>query len=464
MLGLLAASAFFMRLQNFQNSRLRTIDEVVYYRMAVQMSRDFFDYNTIPYGKELAGKGRDLPAYFFKPLFKHPPLFTMLNAFSIRLFGPTMVSAEYVSLLCGVLLIPLAYWLGTLLTGRAAGLMAAIFMWLDPITIMASQKIWLDTTVAFFSVLAICLFIYGDQKKKGMVFVLSGVAIGLAVLTKYTGILSLIGIVLYATLYKRTLFQDKKFLSLIWIPFVMLLPWLFWNFVVYGLDFFMEQALSHKLTFNTTRRIYRSSALIVMIVTVTVLIMTQLKRSSRSQKNGGLGSFINTKRLKKRLIFVFGILLLLALHKQAIHSLDFHHIPKTSWRQGVFRGEPPTFFLGRLIEFSFLYTFALASFFIHLSSHIKSKPMYSIASLVVIIFFIIWGNYQSSRYILPAIPFLIVLGVQFFLELLRKASSLKPYGLQVLSKGLLITILIYSIVKTMHLNIVLSYTNDMCFF
>jgi len=78
---------FTVRLDNFKNSRARTIDEVVYSRMGTQMSRNYFDYNTIPYGQELAGRGRPLPKYFFQPLFKHPPLFTLSLTAVMKLFG-----------------------------------------------------------------------------------------------------------------------------------------------------------------------------------------------------------------------------------------------------------------------------------------------------------------------------------------------------------------------------------------
>ena len=63
-LSVLTASAFFIRLENFKKSNMRTIDEIVYFRMAVQMSRNPADYNTIPYGEELKAGGRDLPDYF----------------------------------------------------------------------------------------------------------------------------------------------------------------------------------------------------------------------------------------------------------------------------------------------------------------------------------------------------------------------------------------------------------------
>ena len=62
LLGLLTVSAFFIRLYNFEHSKLRSIDEVVYYRMALQvLEQGPAGYHTIPYGQELAATGGPLP-------------------------------------------------------------------------------------------------------------------------------------------------------------------------------------------------------------------------------------------------------------------------------------------------------------------------------------------------------------------------------------------------------------------
>jgi len=114
-LGLLVASAFFIRIENFKNTPARSIDEIVYMRMGKQLKGDITQYNTIPYGKELMARGRPLPEYFTQPLFKHPPLFSLLISLSMHLFGERLLAAEYVSLLMGALSIPLVYLLGAFL-------------------------------------------------------------------------------------------------------------------------------------------------------------------------------------------------------------------------------------------------------------------------------------------------------------------------------------------------------------
>jgi len=104
MLGLLIVSAFFLRLNNFNNSDMHAIDEFVYFRMALQVNNDISDYNSIPYGKVLTKSGRKLPAYFFDPLFKHPPLFTYLLAASMKSSNNKFQAAAYFPILFGAVI------------------------------------------------------------------------------------------------------------------------------------------------------------------------------------------------------------------------------------------------------------------------------------------------------------------------------------------------------------------------
>ena len=224
-LSILSLSAFLIRLENFKNSPARTIDEIVYYRMGAQiLDQGLSGYQTIAYGKELAATGRPLPDYFFRPLFQHPPLFTLFVALSMGLFGKTLLAAGYVSLLLAALMIPLIYLLGTLIANRTIGLFAAFFLWLDPINIICSQKVWMDTTIAFFTLLAVLFFVCALKKERNFYFILSGIAVACAANTKLTGILIAGTMILFVLLYRRDLFRNRTFLLSLLLPFVLLIP------------------------------------------------------------------------------------------------------------------------------------------------------------------------------------------------------------------------------------------------
>ncbi len=104
----LMVSAFNMRIKNFINTEIRSVDEGVYLHLAQQLKEGSIEqYHTIEHGKELSKWIDDLPEYFSNPLFKHPPIFSYLIKFSQTIFGTGPVTAAIVPLLMGVLAIPL---------------------------------------------------------------------------------------------------------------------------------------------------------------------------------------------------------------------------------------------------------------------------------------------------------------------------------------------------------------------
>ena len=184
----------------------------------------------------------------------------------MKIFGVNFLSAAYVSLFFGVLLIPATYLLGALLFNSGIGICAAVFMWIDPVGIMTSQKIWMDTTITFFMITGVLLFAASLKSGKNSLFIWSGVACGLAVLTKYTGIFATINIGLFALVHQRDLFRNKFFITSLALPFIMLIPWFFWNYTVYGISFFFTQGSIHVVESNRLSRLYISAFFIGVVV------------------------------------------------------------------------------------------------------------------------------------------------------------------------------------------------------
>lgn len=211
-LAALSFNAFGLRLQTFNETTWRSIDEVVYFRLGLQLKKDTTHYNTLAVKEWLPHIEREFPVYFYQPLFKHPPLFPYLLAAFFHLFGDDRHSAPTVasnaSILFGVLLIPLVYLLGAVLFNRTVGLLSAFFLYIDPISIFSSQKVWMDSTLVFFTTLTIYSFIYALKFRRDFFFILSGVASGLAILVKYPGALASISIFVYVIIYQRLLFKE----------------------------------------------------------------------------------------------------------------------------------------------------------------------------------------------------------------------------------------------------------------
>jgi len=462
MLGLLTVSAFFIRSENFKQSQLRTIDEIVYYRMAKQvLDEGFLGYNTIPYGKYLAASGPPLPDYFSQPLFKHPPVFTFLATLSMNIFGPKLISAEYISLLLSVLMIPLIYLLGTQVYNQRVGLFSALFLWMDPISIICSQKVWMDSTIAFFTLAAVLFFVYGMEHKIDWMYILSGISCGLAVNTKYTGILITFVIVLYCLFYRRDLFKNNKFKFSLALPFLMLIPWLYWNQKVYGIASILNHS---ELNVIYTRFIaYLPIISITVILTVLFIFLSGRIKKDQPLNNELSKSNDSRKFIGYLFILVPAALFMLIIPKQFIHSFQFDYLPTHSWRQDLFSGESSSFYFGRLLEFSPIYIFSFLTIFLYHPGERRETPLIRLCAMVILLFFIFWGNYQS-RYILSSLPFFILLGVQwlenFYCRVSRNDNIAIRYGGRVAIWG----ILAYSISKIYYINLAVSYPNNMCYF
>ncbi len=465
-LTLLTLSAFFIRSENIKHTQVWTIDEIVYARMAGQMLyTGFAGYNTIPYGNEMAAEGRPLHDYFFQPLFKHPPVFCFLILFFFKFFGINFISAALPSLLSGVLMIPLTYFFAKLLFDRRTAILAALFVWIDPVSIISSQKIWMDTTLSFFMLLAVYWYTYALKRKKAGYFILAGAASGLATLTKYPGILTWAIIVLFSASFHREIFKKKLFLVGCFLPFVMLLPWLGWNLSVYGMDFLTKQAGLHEMHLASMNTQILLLLGFLGIGLLGFFVMGLNKRKSQQVLSEDAGSTIHDQLSPVRRIFIniIGIVFLIFNYKYILYSFNIFHQPAVSWEQGLFYGATSLFYIQKLIEWSPIFILAFLSFFINKQANYDQKLILFVSAGIIFFFFMTYGAYQS-RYILPAIPFLIILGTQLWLELFDRVTQSENTIFYFGGRLLLRSLLFFIILKSININAVLSFGNDMCYF
>jgi hypothetical protein len=374
----------------------------------------------------------------------------------MKVFGINEISAEYVSLLFGVLLIPLTYFLGTMLFDRRVGLCAALFMWIDPVTVMTSQKIWPDTAMNFFILLSILFFVKAIKSKKENYFILCGLACGLALLTKYTAILIWITIILITFQHQRRLFQNKVFILSLALPFLFLLPWFYWNYLVYGTNFLMQQRLFHQ-----NRLLNKVIIIFVLLTVIIVKGIWALRNRPAMDKKNRLEVPKEISRQKANI--AIGFFLLGGILQNIFHSLQLFYLPRTSWVGSVFALEPPTFYIGQLIEYSFIYFFAFAALFIERKDFILERALLRYGIVIVLIFFTAWRAFQC-RYILAIIPLLVILGIELIFRIFERIERIDTTFLYFTLKIFFILILCYIFAKTLYIDAFLSFPNDMCYY
>ncbi len=454
----LMVTAFHNRLVNFKNSPARTTDEAVYVSMTKQIiGQGLSGYNAISYGEILEKQGRVVYDYFRRPLYKHPPLFTFFLVAFVKLFGSNYMAAGFVSILMHVLTIPLVYMLGALLCDRRVGFCAALLYWMDPVSIICSQKIWPASTICFFSTLAIVCFVKAYKDRSGGFYILSGVASGLATVTKYTGFHATMLIYLYALIYDRTLFKNKFFCISFLLPFVVLMPWVYWNYAVYGSEVLAQQTVHNHIlkvigALSPIQTILFALVGIIAIAIFGVLLM----RSSQAQVSNAeiAGGFPKILPVTMAALFIAG------LWPQIINGFTVSFLPSVSWGPNT-NPQVPLFYFGRLVEFNPAYLLAFAMFFI--SDNKKKLGLLRIGVFVILGFFIIWGNYQS-RYIIAAIPFLLILASEALVKWYDYVEKIDGFWPRIILKLGLVFVVGFGVFRTTYVNYYLSFTNDMCYF
>ncbi|PIR59457.1 MAG: hypothetical protein COU69_00100 [Candidatus Pacebacteria bacterium CG10_big_fil_rev_8_21_14_0_10_56_10] len=127
----------------------------------------------------------------------HPPLAKYTQATAMRLVGQTSFGWRLSSALFGVGVIGLVYLLGRDTLGVRVGLLAAALASLDGLLLVQSRLAMNDIHVTFFILLTLWLYWRFRQTLSVTDLVLTGVAAGLAIASKWSGVFGLVVVGLF---------------------------------------------------------------------------------------------------------------------------------------------------------------------------------------------------------------------------------------------------------------------------
>ncbi|MCK5082000.1 MAG: hypothetical protein KAR31_03755, partial [Candidatus Omnitrophica bacterium] len=113
--------------------------------------------------------------------------------------------------------------------------------------------------------------------------------------------------------------------------------------------------------------------------------------------------------------------------------------------------------------YSFVYFFAFASFFIERKERLVEISLLRYGALIVLIFFSIWKYFQC-RYILFAIPLLVILAFELIFMIYEKIEKIDGFLPRLFLKSALLFPIIYGLGRTVMIDLLLSFPNDMCYF
>jgi len=127
----------------------------------------------------------------FFPIFRaHPLLFQSVLSIGYH-FGAGDLFGRLVSAAVGVATIGIVYLLGSLLYGRRAGMLAALFMALMPYHVVVTRQVLLDGPMVLFATLSLYLLARFATTERPAWLYAAGAAMGLTFLSKETSILFL---------------------------------------------------------------------------------------------------------------------------------------------------------------------------------------------------------------------------------------------------------------------------------
>jgi len=426
-------------------------DEALYCSLSLKMASNPFDYNPSFYYKAVKQikPDRRLPAYFNKPLFKHPPLYCLLLAIPQRFGFQGVKNINYFSFYIALLLPVVVFFMAKRLYEKRIALLSFFFLLITPVYWLCSSRIWMDCSLALFVSLSLLFFILGWKRDK--YYVLSGVFLGFAMLTKYPGALVVPILLIFSAMYKPELLRDKRFYLIFLIGFFIFIPWIIWNIKVYG-SFWANLSLHGRWSsiskpFLKPTYIFFSAGLLIIIWFAAFKgYIAQITQRIQSK------NLLNIGIISLFLIFIFS---LPNVRQGIVHSFLLNKLPPVSnYFPNIFARESWSFYLGQLLKMSPLFIFSYLALFFLTSRSVEDKLLL-ISVFVILGFYIRWGNYQS-RYILSALPSLAILGARNFFYLWDALAHIKTLLWRRLSRGLLITLLIHFVLKTIIVDIRLS--------
>jgi 4-amino-4-deoxy-L-arabinose transferase-like glycosyltransferase len=174
----------------------------------------------------------------------HNPLFLgYYYALIIKLFQDKEVWLHLFHLPFSLLVIISMYILSRRFIGK--GIFTTLLLVITPVFIVMSQNIMLDIPLLAFFLGALAAFIYGVDKDNPRLLLLSAILAGLAILTKYSGLLVILVMFIYALIASK-----KRYTLFLLIPISMFLLWCLHNLMFYNTIFFLDSLLRKSLSFN----------------------------------------------------------------------------------------------------------------------------------------------------------------------------------------------------------------------
>ncbi len=181
----------------------------------------------------------DFQSYFNNNAF-YPPLFDVLSAASFAVAGISVFADRLVTVVFSLLTLYAVFEFSYRTYGPKVALLGSIFLGIMPGYFWLSRMAMIETMLIFFFTVSALLFYSWLRTEKLSFLVLSGVALGLGILTKYqlivVGAIMILGMVFFG----RNHFKKKltRFPLLILTVVIAVTPWILVSYQLYASGMF----------------------------------------------------------------------------------------------------------------------------------------------------------------------------------------------------------------------------------
>ncbi|GEM_PF-633817 len=186
------------------------------------------------------------------PWSDKPPLCIWATALFYKVFGINEFAARLFSALTGIGTIIVTYFFASKIFNRWIGSLAALVLLSSSHFIHFSRFGMMDAPITFFIALSLYFFWLGRERNRYLIF--SGIALGLAIMTKSFSALFVLPVVWIYCLWAREL--DVLWRSSYWIGVILAvaiaLPWNLYEIVAYR-GLYMNDAVTKHLFLRTTK-------------------------------------------------------------------------------------------------------------------------------------------------------------------------------------------------------------------
>ncbi|MFH1440442.1 MAG: glycosyltransferase family 39 protein [Candidatus Omnitrophota bacterium] len=213
--------------------------------------------------------------------YDNPILLQYYYAPIIKLFGEKEIWLHLFYLPFSLLAIIAMFFLGIRFADKS--LFPVLFLISTPAFLIMSHNIMLDIPMLGFFLAAIVLFIYGTDTDNKWLLILSGISAGAAILIKYSGLMLIPILFVYALISSK-----KRYCLFLAVPILIFLSWNVHNILCYGHAIFPSVLLWKFKIFLTEGIPIRTFACLSFISGTSVITLLLIPHFLRNKNNAAL--------------------------------------------------------------------------------------------------------------------------------------------------------------------------------